>query len=394
MIFLFQNITLLITLVVVYIYLIQRLDSNSTSYFLLSGILFGTVAVLGMMMPLEIGEGAIFDGRSVIISISGIYGGPITAFTAAIIASIYRIMIGGVGKVVGVFTIFQAGFFGVIFHYLVKNKIIAKTTTSIFLLSLGIHIVMIISFLFVPSLDDKTILNVLAIPALTIYPIATVIISSLISDQEQKHIINLKIKDSERRLQNANLKLNLAYDATLEGWSKALDLKDHETEGHSLRVTDRTIILANILGVSDEELVHIRRGALLHDIGKVGVPDSILLKPDKLDDDEWVVMKQHPTLAYELLNPIDYLKPSLDIPYCHHEKYNGSGYPRGLRGKEIPLAARIFAIIDVYDALTSTRPYRQAWSKKDALKYISDEKGKHFDPDIVDAFLLATSTVS
>jgi HD-GYP domain-containing protein (c-di-GMP phosphodiesterase class II) len=195
-------------------------------------------------------------------------------------------------------------------------------------------------------------------------------------------------------LQNANLKLNLAYDATLEGWSKALDLKDHETEGHSLRVTDRTIILANILGVSDEELVHIRRGALLHDIGKVGVPDSILLKPDKLDDDEWVVMKQHPTLAYELLNPIDYLKPSLDIPYCHHEKYDGSGYPRGLRGKEIPLAARIFAIIDVYDALTSTRPYRQAWSKKDALKYISDEKGKHFDPDIVDAFLLATSTVS
>jgi len=188
-------------------------------------------------------------------------------------------------------------------------------------------------------------------------------------------------------LQKANLELSMAYDETIEGWSRALDLRDHETEGHCNRVTDITIELARFLGVADNNLVHIRRGCLLHDIGKVGIPDSILLKPGKLTPEEWEIMQQHPQLAYELLSPIQYLQPALDIPYCHHEKWDGSGYPRNLKGKEIPLAARIFAVVDVFDALTSDRPYRTAWEKEQALQYIREESGTHFDPEIVKHFL-------
>ena len=187
-------------------------------------------------------------------------------------------------------------------------------------------------------------------------------------------------------IQRANLELTLAYDATLEGWSKALELRDHETDDHSRRVTDITLKIAEAAGVSTAERVHIRRGALLHDIGKVGVFDSILHKPGKLTAEEWAIMKKHPVFAYQLLSPIDYLKPALDIPYCHHEKWDGSGYPRGLKGEEIPLAARIFTVADVFDALTSERPYRPAWSREDALAYIRAESGKHFDPRIVEIF--------
>ena len=188
-------------------------------------------------------------------------------------------------------------------------------------------------------------------------------------------------------LQKANLELSMAYDETIEGWSRALDLRDHETEGHCNRVTDITIEMASFLGVADSNLVHIRRGCLLHDIGKVGIPDSILLKPGKLTPEEWEIMQQHPRLAYELLSPIQYLQPALDIPYCHHEKWDGSGYPRTLKGKEIPLAARIFAVVDVFDALTSDRPYRTAWEKEQALQHIREESGTHFDPEIVKTFL-------
>jgi len=188
-------------------------------------------------------------------------------------------------------------------------------------------------------------------------------------------------------LQRANLDLLMAYDTTLEGWSKALDLRDKETEGHTLRVTHLTVQLARAMGVSDADLVHIRRGALLHDIGKMGIPDSVLLKPGPLTDDEWVVMKKHPVYAYELLSPIPYLRLAMDIPYCHHEKWDGTGYPRRLKGEEIPLAARIFAIIDVYDALTSDRPYRPAWPKEKVIAHIRDQTGKHFDPKVVETFL-------
>ncbi len=188
-------------------------------------------------------------------------------------------------------------------------------------------------------------------------------------------------------LHRSNVELSLAYDTTLEGWSKALDLRDKETEGHTQRVVDMTLRIAQSLGIGDEEIIHIRRGALLHDIGKMGIPDSILLKPGPLSDEEWEIMKRHPVYAYELLFPISHLRPALDIPYSHHERWDGSGYPRGLKGEHIPLAARIFTVVDVWDALTSDRPYRKAWSSKKALDYIRQHSGDHFDPKIVDVFL-------
>ncbi len=188
-------------------------------------------------------------------------------------------------------------------------------------------------------------------------------------------------------LQRSNVELRLAYDATIEGWSRALDLRDRETEGHSRRVTEMTLQLADKMGMSDAEKLNLRRGALLHDIGKMGVPDSILLKPGDLTKADWEIMRRHPTFAYEMLAPIAYLKNALDIPYCHHEKWDGSGYPRGLAGEQIPLAARIFTVADVFDALTSTRPYRPPRSKAEAYEYIREQAGKHFDPKIADAFL-------
>ena len=188
-------------------------------------------------------------------------------------------------------------------------------------------------------------------------------------------------------LQRSNMELALAYDATIEGWSRALDLRDKETEGHTQRVTELTTTLARAAGVLAEELVHVRRGALLHDIGKMGIPDAILLKPGALSDDEWKVMRQHPQLAFDMLSPIAYLRPALDIPYCHHEKWDGTGYPRGLKGETIPLAARLFAVVDVWDALTSDRPYRAAWSEEQARAYIREQTGKHFDPQAVQAFM-------
>jgi PAS domain S-box-containing protein/putative nucleotidyltransferase with HDIG domain len=188
-------------------------------------------------------------------------------------------------------------------------------------------------------------------------------------------------------LQRSNIDLFNAFDSTIEGWSHALDLRDKETEDHTLRVTEMTLRLARAAGMTEEELVHVRRGALLHDIGKMGVPDNILLKPDKLTDEEWVVMRKHPTFAFELLSPIAYLQRALDIPYCHHEKWDGMGYPRGLKGEQIPLMARIFAVADVWDALTSDRPYRKAWPRDKALQYIREQSGKYFDPHIVKNFL-------
>ncbi len=194
-------------------------------------------------------------------------------------------------------------------------------------------------------------------------------------------------------MQRSNVELGLAYDATIEGWSYALDLRDKETEGHTQRVTDLSMRLARRLGLSEAELIHVRRGALLHDIGKMGVPDSILHKPGPLNDEEWVIMRKHPQLAFEMLSPITYLRPALDIPYCHHERWDGGeppgkpGYPRGLRGEQIPLAARIFAVVDVWDALTSDRPYRPAWEAEKALAHIQAESGRHFDPRVVSAFL-------
>ena len=188
-------------------------------------------------------------------------------------------------------------------------------------------------------------------------------------------------------LQQAYLDLEVSYEATIEGWSAAMDYRDQETEGHSKRVTSLALSLAARLGVSEEEITSISRGALLHDVGKIGIPDSILKKPGPLDTEEWQLMKKHPLIAYELLSKIPYLKQSLDIPLYHHEKWDGSGYPCGLQGEKIPFSARLFSIIDVFDALTSDRPYRKAWTKTETLCYIKGQSGMQFDPAIVEAFI-------
>jgi HD-GYP domain-containing protein (c-di-GMP phosphodiesterase class II) len=187
--------------------------------------------------------------------------------------------------------------------------------------------------------------------------------------------------------QQTNARLAQAYEDTIDGWSRALDLRDRETEGHSQRVTDLTLELARRMDIPEDQLAHIRRGAKLHDIGKMGIPDTILLKPDQLTQDEWKIMRRHPILAADLLYPIEFLAPALEIPFGHHEKWDGMGYPQGLRGEEIPLAARIFAVIDVWDAITHDRPYRPAWTKLKALEHIREQAGKHFDPRVVEEFL-------
>ncbi len=194
-------------------------------------------------------------------------------------------------------------------------------------------------------------------------------------------------KLTEAHLRRSNTELRLAYDTTIEGWARALELRDKETEGHTRRVTDMTVRLARLVGVDDESLVHIRRGALLHDIGKMGVPDHILLKPGKLSALEWEAMREHPSHALTMLSPITFLRPALEIPYCHHEKWDGSGYPCGLSGEAIPLAARIFSLVDVWDALSYDRPYRRAWPQEAVLTYLRERASTEFDPKITEIFL-------
>jgi len=188
-------------------------------------------------------------------------------------------------------------------------------------------------------------------------------------------------------LDRRNTEVTSAYNATIEGLSRALELRDRETEGHTRRVAELTLLLADKINISQEQRVHMERGALLHDVGKMGIPDDILRKPGKLTSQEWEIMKHHPLYAYNILSQIDYLKPALDIPLYHHEHWDGSGYPYGLSGEHIPLAARIFAVVDVYDALTSDRPYRAAWSKEQALDYMNSQSGQYFDPLILQTFM-------
>ncbi|MBI5944901.1 MAG: HD domain-containing protein [Chloroflexi bacterium] len=189
-----------------------------------------------------------------------------------------------------------------------------------------------------------------------------------------------------KELQRTNSDLTLAYDKTIEGWSRALDFRDRDTEDHTRRVTEMSMKLARRMGIPESEIIHIQRGGALHDIGKVAIPDEILFKPGPLTDDEWDIMRRHPVIAVELLEPISYLAPAMHIPRSHHEKWDGSGYPDGLAGEAIPLAARIFSVADVYDALTADRPYRSAWSKMDTLEYIFTNSGIHFDPNVVTEF--------
>jgi response regulator RpfG family c-di-GMP phosphodiesterase len=188
-------------------------------------------------------------------------------------------------------------------------------------------------------------------------------------------------------LQQSNQELVQAYDTTLEGWARALELRDRETEGHTRRVTNLTLRLAKYMDIKDSEFVNMRRGVLLHDIGKMGVPDHILKKKGPLTPLEWNEMRQHPLYAYNLLSPISYLRGALDIPYCHHEHWDGNGYPRGLKGEQIPLSARIFSVVDIWDALLSDRPYRKAWPRNKVIEYLTEISGTYLDPEIVAIFL-------
>jgi PAS domain S-box-containing protein len=188
-------------------------------------------------------------------------------------------------------------------------------------------------------------------------------------------------------LQRTNIELTLAYDATIEGWSRALDLRDRETVGHAQRVTEATLRTGRALGLTETELIHVRRGCLLHDIGKMAIPDTILLKPGPLDENEWEVMRRHPVYAFEWLSPIGFLRSSLDIPYCHHERWDGNGYPRRLKGEQIPLPARIFAVADTWDSLRTNRPYRKALADSEVFAHIHSREGSSFDPLVLRAFL-------
>jgi len=191
----------------------------------------------------------------------------------------------------------------------------------------------------------------------------------------------------EERVDVRTRELAEAYDTTLEGWARALELRDKETEGHSRRVTATTLKVARALGIPEDEILHIHRGALLHDIGKMGIPDNILSKPGPLTDEERAIVMKHPETAHQLLKQVPFLSRALDIPYCHHEKWDGTGYPRGLRGRAIPLAARIFAVADVWDAVQSQRPYKPAWPRAQAVDYLKEQAGRHFDPRVVEVFL-------
>lgn len=206
----------------------------------------------------------------------------------------------------------------------------------------------------------------------------------LLASQAAIAVENVSLYEGLRR---ANTELTLAYDATIEGWSHALDLRDKETEGHCRRVTEMTVRLARAMGVGQDEIIQIRRGALLHDIGKMGIPDRILLKPGPLNEEEWQIMRQHPEYARDLLSRIQFLRPAIDIPFCHHEKWDGSGYPQGLAGEEIPLAARIFTVADIWDALSNDRPYRKAWPLGRVMEYIASLAGTALDPLVVETFL-------
>ena len=197
-------------------------------------------------------------------------------------------------------------------------------------------------------------------------------------DLEQQHII--------QELQRANLELLHAYDATIAGWMRALELKDIHTGHHTLRVTELSLILARTVGIEDDKLIHLRRGATLHDIGKIGIPDAILNKPGPLTEAELALMKLHPQFGYDMLAPIDFLQPALDIVYCHHENWDGSGFPRGLKGGDIPLVVRIVAICNTWDTLVSDKPSHPGLGKQDALNHIVEGTGVQFDPEIVEAF--------
>lgn len=243
------------------------------------------------------------------------------------------------------------------------------------------------TLLFVPLLSEKKAIGALILGTtgqIRVFTDYEMDLCRILSYQIALAVTNARLYKS---VQDSHDELVQSYDATILGWSLALELRDLETRGHTQRVTQLTEELSQHMGICGEQLNHIRRGALLHDIGKMGVPDRILRKAGLLTEEEQEIMRRHPAYAYQFLVQIHYLEPALEIPYYHHERWDGTGYPQGLKGENIPLAARIFAVADVYDALTSDRPYRKAWSVEDALQYINEQNGKHFDPRVVKVFM-------
>jgi putative nucleotidyltransferase with HDIG domain len=261
-------------------------------------------------------------------------------------------------------------------------------TALIYLVVAGLWI-WLSDFVLVQYVQDLELLTRLQTVKGWIFVITTSILLYLVL---KGYMYRHRIADAERieaaaRLRESEERLRKAYEATIEGWSMAMDLHDKEIVGHTRRVTDLTVALARQLKIPEGELIHIRHGALLHDIGKMGIPDEILRKPDQLSTEERDVIEKHPMYAFEMLQSISYLEKALEIPLLHHERWDGSGYPFGYRGEQIPISARIFAVVDVYDALTNHRPYRSASSKRDAVEYIRQQSGSLFDPEIVREFL-------
>lgn len=277
---------------------------------------------------------------------------------------------------------------GILGTALVKNALVTTSQPARQMLILLILVVVFFTVIFGINLADQIT-----------RPLLTLVRASRIVSQGDLHIqvppttsdeiadLTKSFNDMVSSLLQSKMDLVQAYDSTLVGWSKALELRDKETQGHSQRVTDLTVALASELGIQDVDIANIRRGAILHDIGKMGIPDEILLKPGPLTDEEWIIMRRHPQHAFNMLKPILYLVSALDIPYCHHERWDGTGYPRGLKGEKIPLAARIFALADVWDSLTSERPYRKPMTRVEALNYIKNGSGNHFDPNLVEKFI-------
>jgi putative nucleotidyltransferase with HDIG domain len=277
---------------------------------------------------------------------------------------------------------------------LIANDLQAEVKQAATSVEIGTEGAVVQSGMYVPMLAENRVIGVMMVQSYTLnrFSLADAEVLGIVGNSAAVAIENTRLFD---HLQRSNAELALAYDATIQGWSHALDLRDKETEGHTQRVAEMTVRLAQAMGLGEAELVQVRRGALLHDIGKMGIPDGILLKPGPLSNDEWVIMRKHPEYAYNMLSHIAYLRSALDIPYCHHEKWDGTGYPRGLKGEQIPLAARLFAIVDVWDALRSDRPYRNSWADDQVLEHLREKAGTHFDPEVVEVFLgmMANKTV-
>jgi putative nucleotidyltransferase with HDIG domain len=291
------------------------------------------------------------------------------------------------GEILGPWEARQGLDMGVIGSALVKNVLVTASVPTrleiLLLITFTVFIILIVGF---------NLASLITQPLLTLVNASQEVAAGHLQVQVPDNSgdeIAVLAKSFNQMVQNmyrSKQDLVEAYDSTLEGWSKALELRDKETQGHTRRVTDLTVALARKLGVDEDHIAHLRRGAMLHDIGKMGISDNILLKPGPLSDEEWVIMHKHPQYAFDILKDIEYLQPALEIPYNHHEWWDGTGYPCGLRETQIPLGARLFAIIDTWDALRSDRPYHRRISEEEAMRLIRQEAGTHFDPELVEFF--------